>query len=120
MKIESIVEGPVINVLGADLMDGTPIYDIKPYVTYADSHPEAASGFVDTNSWKKLKVELSDNLKRSLSPSQVTALEGILELDPRPQYQDDPEKVYKMRFCGKEVSFMIKDGTLTVTDVTEC
>ena len=120
VKIESIVEGPVINVLGADLMDGTPIYDIKPYVTYADSHPEAASGFVDTNSWKKLKVELSDNLKRSLSPSQVTALEGILELDPRPQYQDDPEKVYKMRFCGKEVSFMIKDGTLTVTDVTEC
>ena len=98
-------DGPVIHVLGADLMDGTPIYDIKPYVTYADSHPEARSGFVDSRATRRLNVIITDKLAAPFSADELSALRKVLELDPRPQYHSNPEKVYGMAFAGKDVRF---------------
>ena len=83
-------DGPVIHVLGADLMDGTPIYDIKPYVTYADSHPEARSGFVDSRATRRLNVIITDKLAAPFSADELSALRKVLELDPRPQYHSNP------------------------------
>ena len=107
--------GPVINVLGADLMDGTPIYDIKPYVEYADSHPGVRSGFVDTTSWEPLEVIFPENAERA--GVDLDALKEILSLDPRPRYQDDPGKEYGMSFGGKEVRFRVDGKTLTVISI---
>ena len=107
--------GPVINVLGADLMDGTPIYDIKPYVEYADSHPGARSGFVDTTSWEPLEVIFPENAERA--GVDLDALKEILSLDPRPRYHDDPAKEYGMSFGGKEVRFRVDGKTLTVISI---
>ena len=107
-------EGPVVIVSGADLMDGTPIYDIKPYVTYADSHPDARSGFVDSNAWEKLEVVFTEGL--DLSFPEETALRQVLEQDPRPQFQDDPGKVYGMLYDGRDIRFMVKGKTLTVIE----
>lgn len=111
--------GPVIHVLGADLMDGTPIYDIKPYVTYADSHPDARSGFVDAKEWSPLEVfvpeDIYKELKKFLSEEEIEALRCVLAQDPRPHYQDDPTKVYGMPFHGLDVHFTIDGRTVTVT-----
>ena len=107
--------GPVINVLGADLMDGTPIYDIKPYVEYADSHPGARSGFVDTTSWEPLEVIFPESARNT--GVDLDALKEILSLDPRPRYQDDPAKEYGMSFGGKEVRFRVEGKTLTVISI---
>lgn len=111
--------GPVIHVLGADLMDGTPIYDIKPYVTYADSHPDARSGFVDANEWSPLEVfipgSLHEELKKSLSEEEIESLKCVLAQDPRPHYQDNPDKVYGMPFHGLDIHFTIDGRTVTVT-----
>ena len=107
--------GPVINVLGADLMDGTPIYDIKPYVEYADSHPGARSGFVDTTSWEPLEVIFPESARNT--GVDLDALKEILSLDPRPRYQDDPAKEYGMSFGGKEVRFRVDGKTLTVISI---
>lgn len=109
--------GPVLHVEGADLMDGTPIYDIKPYITYADSHPEARSGFVDNHSWTKLKVELKDDevryLKRKgFSDEDIRQLIKVLEEDPRPPYQKDPEKIYGMPFKGIDIHFRVEGEVL--------
>lgn len=112
--------GPVIHVLGADLMDGTPIYDIKPYVTYADSHAEAQSGFVDERKWCKLKVVLSDNTKARLltqkgwTDETIAQLQEVLAEDPRPQYQKDPQKVYGMPFAGLDIHFRVIDDVVEV------
>lgn len=123
VKIESIGPGPVINVLGADLMDGTPIYDIKPYVPYADSHPGVRGGFTDSEDWEKLEVlipeGLEDSLRLSLGPEQLAALIEVLEQDPRPQYQDDPCKTYGMRFAGLDIRFRVEGGVLTVIEVID-
>lgn len=103
--------GPIIHVLGADLMNGTPIYDIKPYVTYADSHPEARSGFVDRREWKRLKVEIPSEVKERLmgqdgmTDESIMQLQEVLAEDPRPQYQKDPQKVYGMPFEGLDIHF---------------
>lgn len=110
-------EGPVIHVLGADLMDGTPIYDIKPYVTYADSHPGARSGFVDAKPWQELTVIFPEELQRRFSPESLSALIRVLALDPRPQYQDDPMKVYGMPYENYDIRFRVVDGVLTVVAV---
>jgi hypothetical protein len=110
-------EGPVIHVLGADLMDGTPIYDIKPYVTYADSHPGARSGFVDAKPWQELTVIFPEELQRRFSPESLSALIRVLALDPRPQYQDDPTKVYGMPYENYDIRFRVADGVLTVVAV---
>ena len=110
-------EGPVIHVMGADLMDGTPIYDIKPYVVYADSHPEARSGFVDTTEWKPLDVEIPETLARQFSADELKALRQVLAQDPRPRYHDDPNRIYGMPFAGRDVRFQVADRVLRVVDV---
>ena len=115
VKIASIMDGPVIEVLGADLMDGTPIYDIKPYVTYADSHPEARSGFVDSEEWKSLEVVFPSEAGES--GADMEALRQILSLDPRPSYHDDPSKVYGMKFGEYDVRFKVDGDTLTVLEL---
>lgn len=104
--------GPVITVSGADLMDGTPILDIKPYIKYCDSKPDARSGFVEQTEWKKLRVELSEQLQAELAAEQQQALIGVLELDPRPRVQDNPEKVYGMPVFGRDIHFTVSDDTL--------
>lgn len=109
--------GPLIHVLGADLMDGTPIYDIKPYVVYADSHPEARSGFVDKNAIRWLEVVVPDAVASRYSSDELAALRKVLSLDPRPHYQDYPEKVYGMMYAGKDVKFRVEGDVLTVVEV---
>ena len=111
--------GPVIHVKGADLMDGTPLYDIKPYVVYADCHPDARSGFVDERKWDKLRVEIPDTLKtyllsQGLTDAKLAVLEEVLAQDPRPHYQKNPDKVYGMPYEGLDVHFRVKEGVLTV------
>lgn len=109
--------GPLIHVLGADLMDGTPIYDIKPYVVYADSHPEARSGFVDKNAIRWLEVVVPDAVAAHYSSDELAALRKVLSLDPRPHYQDNPEKVYGMMYAGKDVKFRVEGDVLAVVEV---
>lgn len=110
-------EGPVIHVSGADLMDGTPIYDIKPYVTYADSRPDARSGFVDANSWSTLEVIIPSGIAAKLPEKARKMISGVLAQDPRPQYHDDPEKIYGMEFDGMDVRFRVHDGIAEVTEI---
>jgi tRNA-Thr(GGU) m(6)t(6)A37 methyltransferase TsaA len=110
-------DGPVILVRGADLMDGTPIYDIKPYVAYADSHPEARSGFVDKTEWKPLQVEIPQTLSRLFSEGELKGLRQVLSQDPRPRYHDDAERIYGMPFAGWDVRFRVADGVVTVVEV---
>lgn len=105
--------GPVLHVRGADLMDGTPIFDIKPYVAYADSHPAASGGFTDTAEFKKLRVELDDGVTEPLPEG----LFEVLENDPRPRYHDDPERVYGMEYGGREVKFHVRGDILTVIEI---
>lgn len=109
--------GPLIHVLGADLMDGTPIYDIKPYVVYADSHPDVRSGFVDKNAIRWLEVVVPDAVAARYSSDELAALRKVLSLDPRPHYQDNPEKVYGMMYAGKDVKFRVEGDVLTVVEV---
>ena len=110
-------DGPVILVRGADLMDGTPIYDIKPYVAYADSHPEARSGFVDTTEWKPLQVEIPQTFSSLFSEVELAGLCQVLSQDPRPRYHDDAERIYGMPFAGWDVRFRVSDGVVTVVEV---
>ena len=105
--------GPVLHVRGADLMDGTPIFDIKPYVAYADSHPAASGGFTDTAEFKKLRVELDDGVTEPLPEG----LFEVLENDPRPRYHDDPERVYGMEYGGREAKFRVRGDILTVIEI---
>lgn len=108
----------VLHVSGADLADGTPIYDIKPYVEYSDAHNGVRCGFVDNKEWRKLSVTFPEHLRALFSSDDVEALYKILELDPRPQYHDDPERIYGMPFGGHDVRFKVsKDGVL---EVVEC
>lgn len=109
--------GPVITVVGADLMDGTPIYDIKPYIPYADSHPEAKGGFTDTHAICRLTVVIPDCFHHLFSQSQLLALYKVLELDPRPHYHKSGQKEYGMPYMDYDVHFTVNDGVLTVTDV---
>ena len=109
--------GPVITVVGADLMDGTPIYDIKPYIPYADSHPEAKGGFTDTHAICRLTVVIPDCFHHLFSQSQLQALYKVLELDPRPHYHKSGQKEYGMPYMAYDVHFTVNDGVLTVTDV---
>ena len=109
--------GPVLYVSGVDLMDGTPIYDIKPYITYTDSHPDAVSGFASTPAEYLLEVDFPDTLLQKVPESQRESLVEVLAHDPRPQYQDDPERVYGMAFGGMEVKFKVEGIQLTVLEV---
>ena len=109
--------GPVLVVAGADLMDGTPIYDIKPYLPYADCKPEATGGFASQPKEPSLQVEIPEHLLESIPPEKREALRGVLAQDPRPQYQDDPQRVYGMAFAGLEVRFTVVQGRLTVCEI---
>lgn len=111
--------GPVITVVGADLMDGTPIYDIKPYIPYADSHPEAKGGFTDTHAICRLTVVIPDCFHHLFCQSQLQALYKVLELDPRPHYHKSGQKEYGMPYMDYDVHFTVNDGVLTVTDVAK-
>lgn len=111
-------QGPVLHVAGADLMDGTPIFDIKPYVPYADCHPEAAEGFAPAPE-RRLEVEISPEMEGKISPERLEALKGVLSWDPRPHYQEDPQRIYGMTFAGLEVKFRVEGETLTVVDVAK-
>ncbi len=108
--------GTVLVVRGADLMDGTPIFDVKPYLPYADAWPEAEAGFAP-DAGKTLAVVLPPELNAYLPPEKRDALRGVLARDPRPRYQDDPERVYAMRFAGCEVRFTADENTLRVTEI---
>ena len=109
--------GPVIYVRGADLMDGTPIYDIKPYVAYADAHPEARSGFVDNTEWQPLQVELPEALAAKVPADQIEPLKSTLAQDPRPRYHDDPNRIYGMPFLNLDVRFKVAANVLTVVEI---
>ena len=111
-------DGPLIHVTGADLMDGTPIYDIKPYLAYTDSHPEAAGGFALQTREGVLSVDFPAELLAVIPEHRRDGLIAVLAQDPRPQYQDDPERVYGMAFAGFDVQFRVADGRLTVCAVT--
>lgn len=111
--------GPVIHVKGADLMDGTPIYDIKPYVVYADCHPDARSGFVDERKWDRLEVLVSDEVKdklnkQGLTDAKISILKEVLAQDPRPHYQKNPDKVYGMPYEGLDIHFRVSHQILEV------
>ena len=110
-------QGPVIHVLGADLMDGTPIYDIKPYIPYTDCHPEARGGFTDTHAIKRLQVVMPAEVTRCLTKKEVEMLEGILALDPRPHYHQDATKVYVMPFEAYDIRFRVEGEVLRVVEV---
>ena len=122
VKMDSIEfsspDGPVINVCGADLMDGTPVYDIKPYIKYADSRPEAVCGYVDRLEERSLKVVFPSELAdRVADKSVIPPLMETLRLDPRPSYHDDPERVYGLSFAGFNVRFKVAEGILTVVEI---
>ncbi|MBO5009497.1 MAG: tRNA (N6-threonylcarbamoyladenosine(37)-N6)-methyltransferase TrmO [Clostridia bacterium] len=110
-------EGDVLIVSGADLLDGTPIYDIKPYLSYTDSHPDAIGGFADPVRDYNLKVAFSKELLSKIPDSKQNALIKILGHDPRPSYQDDSDREYGFKFSDYEIFFKVSGGVLTVTDV---
>lgn len=121
VKIDGIeqhpVQGPVIHVLGADLMNGTPIYDIKPYIPYADSHPDALEGFLGAALERRLQVDFDEQWEEILRPEQREILRDLLSHDPRPAYQDDPERVYGLSFGELEVKFTVRENALRVRSI---
>ncbi|MBQ0074836.1 MAG: tRNA (N6-threonylcarbamoyladenosine(37)-N6)-methyltransferase TrmO [Prevotella sp.] len=113
-------DAPVIHVLGADLMDGTPIYDIKPYIPYTDSHPEARGGFTDSVSWQPLNVEIPEQISTLLTREgiDIETLREVLSQDPRPQYHNDADRVYGMPYGAHDIRFKVNDDTLTVIEIS--
>ena len=110
-------KGPVLHISSADLMDGTPIYDIKPYIPYTDSHPDASGSFSNTGLEHRLKVCCGDELLSRIPQDKQKALLETLELDPRPSYQDDPERMYGMEFDCFDVHFHVERDTLFVDEI---
>ena len=118
MKVEQDEAfGPVLTVAGADLMDGTPIYDIKPYIPYADCHPDAKGGFTTNVEMKPLSVSFPAELLEKVPQEKREALFGVLEQDPRPRYQKDPNRVYGLSFAGMEIKFTVFERTLSVVEL---
>ena len=110
--------GPVLVVAGADLLDGTPIYDIKPYLPYADCKPDAVGGFASVSAEAGLEVDCPRELLEAVPEDKRAGLLAVLAQDPRPRYQDDPERVYGMSFAGLEVKFRVAGDRLTVTEIS--
>lgn len=121
VRLESVEysedRGPVLHVSGADMMDGTPIFDIKPYLAFADSYPDAKGGFTDRTRAYSLQVEIPEKLASVLKEEQRAALRAVLAHDPRPSYQNDPDRVYGMQFSGYEIKFTVRNGILTVISI---
>ena len=115
--MEETAEGTVLRIRGADLMDGTPILDIKPYIPYADCHPEAIGGFASAPAGETLEVVIPEDLLARIPESHQESLRGVLAQDPRPHYHDDPERVYGFGFGGMEVKFTVAGSTLTVREI---
>ncbi len=109
--------GPVIHVAGADLLDGTPILDIKPYIPYCDSHPDAAGGFTASADNFILEVEISPEMLKKVPENKHSALLGVLSHDPRPSYQQDTDRIYGLSFAGFNIQFSVKARTLTVLNI---
>lgn len=120
VRVESVdmetADGPVVRVLGADLMDGTPIYDIKPYVAYADCHDNVRCGFVDRSVNRRLNVEMPADVAQLFDDNSLMSLRKVLELDPRPRYQHDSGKTYGMPFAEYDIHFRVDGDTLIVVD----
>ena len=110
--------GDVLVVAGADLMNGTPIYDVKPYLPSADSHPDAAGGFTDAHEKRRVGVDIPDEEGRKIPPEDLEALKKVLAEDPRPAYQEDPEREYGFEFAGRNVRFRVQDGVLRVVRIS--
>ena len=122
VKLEKITyeeNGPVLHILGADLMNGTPIYDIKPYVTYSDCIPESIGGFSEKVKDYRVEVVIPEVWMNRIPQEKQQLLTAILEQDPRPSYQEDPERVYGMEYGGMEVKFCVSQGVLTVVSVED-
>lgn len=109
--------GTVLVVSGADLMDGTPILDIKPYIPFTDAHPDAAEGYTAQTIGHALEVEVPQELLGRIPADRREALLGVLRQDPRPSYQEDPERIYGFAFAGREIRFRVEAGRLTVVDI---
>lgn len=122
VKIEAVdtdsADAPVIVVSGADLMDGTPIYDIKPYLPFTDSHPQAAAGFVDSVQWHPLQVVYETPLPSTWEEEQRQALTEVLQQDPRPSYHHDAQRIYGMTFAHHNIRFTVDDKTLHVSEIS--
>lgn len=114
----SPARGPVLHIAGADMLDKTPIYDIKPYLPYVDSYPDAANGFALDTREGTLRVEFLSGMTELIPQDKLPALTAVLAQDPRPQYQDDPERMYYLKFGGQEIGFTVKEKTLTVCSVS--
>ncbi len=117
LGVEQTKDGPVLQIAGADLMDGTPIYDIKPYVPYADCHPEALGGFTTQADDFLLTVDFPVELLNNIPENRREALLAVLSHDPRPSYQSDPDRIYGMEFAGFDIRFRVKEKNLCVTEV---
>ncbi len=119
LAVEDSPEGKVLIVSGADMMDGTPIYDIKPYLPYVDSVPEAIGGFTEEKAAYHLDVDCPPDLLGRIPKENQATLLGVLAQDPRPAYQHDDERIYGLPFAGVDVKFTVRDGRLTVVDITK-
>ena len=113
-KIENTDIGPVLHVKGADILDGTPIYDIKPYLPYADAVPEAKAGFTENLKERMLEIKINSKLNEADIPEEIIE---ILKGDPRPSYQDDKDRVYGMKYGEYEIKFKVADGVLTIENI---
>jgi len=116
LGIEETAQGAVLRIGGADMLDGTPVLDIKPYIPYADCHPEASGGFAP-DSGRTLRVEYAPGIQECIPEEYRAALNGILANDPRPRYQNDPERCYAMEYAGMTVRFRVEEERLTVSEV---
>ena len=120
LGVEETAEyGTVLHVAGADLMDGTPIFDIKPYIPYGDSHPDATGGFTDNADEFLLQVDFPPQLLELLPADKRSAAIGVLSHDPRPSYQRSPERVYGLPFAGYDIRFRVQDNKLTVLELNQ-
>ena len=121
VKIASIEktknDGTVINVIGADLLDGTPIIDIKPYLSFTDSHPDAKCGFADEVAAYELLVEISEIIKQSIDSDDLSEIISILKQDPRPSYHDDTDRIYGVRYSNYEIKFKVNEDILSVISI---
>ncbi len=115
--VEETAEGPVLVVSGIDMRDNTPIFDIKPYLAYADSHPEASNGFAEEKRNDALEVVFPEDLLKVFEPKRQANIIEILKQDPRPHYQEDPERIYGVAYAGKNVRFKVCGKTLTVVEI---
>ena len=119
LAVEDSPEGKVLLVSGADMMDGTPVYDVKPYLPYVDSIPEAVGGFTEEKAAYRLAVDFPEALLAQIPPEQRETLLGVLAQDPRPAYQNDENRVYGFAYGGMDVRFTVRDGALTVVEIVK-